>query len=526
MKRGTGAKASVISSQRSRRVILTKRAGNQNDQDEDGAESAKNNEALHSFAGPLFRQRMRDDPSKPWNDTDNSWMQRLPIVEVSAKVEIVTDVNVADQTFRCMFLLYLEWFDASIRTSEEAAAAVRNHFVPFVSFENDVDEVQTVGDSEVRQGDFVGHMKFLRKYVGTFRSRANVQDYPFDHQFLNIVVKSRRVMAPDGESTAKVVLFNPLRFQTYGHRIADNSDWLAEWMLVSIRGANFREIDRNYKYFDQYMLQIEVKRESLNTNINSAFVIFVVTLLSNSAFAIGVDDLADRISLDLTAFLTVVAFKWIISASLPKVPYMTTLDVYIFLSFVNFFVQGMYFFGAAVAFESLECDSATLYDLGLNISQVAGSTGFIPIQDDVDTGFRNCAGIALADWIMTVLSLLLVTGSQVYYITMHSRAAQHSAFRAIDGLLDSIKSHVGVSAAAADKVYPTQTPAARLPSETRKNYVETRFNFNYDRPYLPEKGPSPVSRKYDRQVSLTDPGADADRKRQLVDSKSYDKPAT
>ena len=66
-----------------------------------------------------------------------------------------------------------------------------------------------------------------------------------------------------------------------------------------------------YKYFDQYLIQMDVRRESLNTNINSAFVIFVVTLLSNAAFAIPVDELADRISVGLTAFLTV-CFHWIL----------------------------------------------------------------------------------------------------------------------------------------------------------------------------------------------------------------------
>ena len=46
---------------------------------------------------------------------DVSWLTRLPIVEVSVKVYIVSDVNLADQTFRCCFLLYLEWFDPSIQ---------------------------------------------------------------------------------------------------------------------------------------------------------------------------------------------------------------------------------------------------------------------------------------------------------------------------------------------------------------------------------------------------------------------------
>jgi hypothetical protein len=85
--------------------------------------------------------------------------------------------------------------------------------------------------------------------AGIFRSRANVEKYPFDHQHLNILIKAKRVLAPDGETDAKVVLFNPMRFQRLGHRIEANADWLAEWDMVCIRGANLREVDRRCVLF-------------------------------------------------------------------------------------------------------------------------------------------------------------------------------------------------------------------------------------------------------------------------------------
>ena len=54
-------------------------------------------------------------------------------------------------------------------------------------------QVEVLGPASVRPGHKdtpVGHMKLIRKYAGTFRSRGSVADYPFDHQFLNIIVRA------------------------------------------------------------------------------------------------------------------------------------------------------------------------------------------------------------------------------------------------------------------------------------------------------------------------------------------------
>ena len=59
----------------------------------------------------------------------------------------------------------LHWFDPSVRTKAEGLRARQDHFVPSVAFENNVGEVDIIGSSEVRNGDFPGHMKFIRRFV-------------------------------------------------------------------------------------------------------------------------------------------------------------------------------------------------------------------------------------------------------------------------------------------------------------------------------------------------------------------------
>ena len=57
-----------------------------------------------STAGPVFRRRMRRNPD---DESDTSWRDFIPVVEVAMKVIQVTAVNVAEQTFRLCFFLYV-----------------------------------------------------------------------------------------------------------------------------------------------------------------------------------------------------------------------------------------------------------------------------------------------------------------------------------------------------------------------------------------------------------------------------------
>lgn len=60
---------------------------------------------------------------------------------------------------------------------------------------------------------------------------------------------------------------------------------------------------------------------------------FLLSLLVFTSFAIERQDLADRLSVTLTLVLTSVAFKYMVSQELPRISYLTLLDVYVLVSF-------------------------------------------------------------------------------------------------------------------------------------------------------------------------------------------------
>ena len=87
-----------------------------------------------------------------------------------------------------------------------------------------------------------------------------------------------------------------------------------------------------------YIFKIHIRRRSSFFLINVALIMFMITVLCFSAFAVDSSDTADRLSVCLTLLLTSVAFKLVVSGSLPPVPYLTLLDKYVFSCMVFIFL--------------------------------------------------------------------------------------------------------------------------------------------------------------------------------------------
>ena len=84
-------------------------------------------------------------------------------------------------------------------------------------------------------------------------------------------------------------------------------------------------------------------RDSVSVMWNMCFSLFVIDVMVFAAHGIPMADLADRLSVNLTLLLTAMAFKWVLSDSLPPVPYLTTMEIYVIATFACLWLQGLAF---------------------------------------------------------------------------------------------------------------------------------------------------------------------------------------
>ena len=88
-------------------------------------------------------------------------------------------------------------------------------------------------------------------------------------------------------------------------------------------------------YTAVYMM---VKRRSNYYLLNVFAMTVALTLLSGLGFSCELESNGDRLSITLTLLLTSVAFKLVTSEMLPKVPYLTRLDVLMLSSMLTLFI--------------------------------------------------------------------------------------------------------------------------------------------------------------------------------------------
>lgn len=263
--------------------------------------------------------------SKPAGDPT-----KLPAVELATKFYSISQVDETKHTFFADFLVMLDW------------EATTNHagFIPHVQIENGIDVMMVGNETDPREKKDC-HMTATRRYQATLISRMNMRNFPFDIQYLEVIFKIERsqVTLADGSLLRqKIRLNNPVRWRKQ-HTIETNADMLAEWELMKIWGGSL-DLKADGVH-DRYCVQILVHREVTSILWNFAWPIFSIGLLSLTGHGVPVPDLADRMSVNLTMFLTIVAFKWALQDRLPKVPYLTTMELYVLATFSQLLVQGV-----------------------------------------------------------------------------------------------------------------------------------------------------------------------------------------
>ena len=292
----------------------------------------------------------------------------LPKVDVAIKIYELSDINALDCTFNCVFVVLLDWVDPSLEMLEipRSAEAIdwTQHFFPrieLVDAKRDmIAELGQGGDvPRVRPRDPVtgecNHVTLTAKMKATIKSRFDFRRYPFETQVLQLLIKAHTVS--DGKSFANgkrhgfVTLADPTRWRyDDAHEIVPNADWLVDWDITSLAASpcGFHE-----GVNDGYKVQVLITRDSTSIMWNQALSLAVIDLLSMVSYGVHPIDLADRSSIVFTMLLTAMAFKFVVSDSLPSVPYLTTLDRFMISSFVVIAIQGLLHWFVAEAEASL-----------------------------------------------------------------------------------------------------------------------------------------------------------------------------
>nr|XP_022345195.1 uncharacterized protein LOC111137822 isoform X2 [Crassostrea virginica] len=170
-------------------------------------------------------------------------------------------------------------------------------------------------------------VQLVWRFKGFFKENLELQHFPMDVQDLTISISTERsvheiALIEDQTSLSSV---NTQAF-------LDASEWNLYNHTESFRDKTTVEYASSTVHPILHV-QCRVARKIGYFVWNIIFIVFLIIGLTFASYSIEVDS-ADRLAVNITLFLTAVAFKLVVKQSLPTISYLTYLDLYVLAALI------------------------------------------------------------------------------------------------------------------------------------------------------------------------------------------------
>jgi len=276
-------------------------------------------------------------------------------VYVQMLVNSIEKIDGVEQQFEADFYLSLFWYDPNINGSA-TSFDTNNWWTPDLDFQdtNGAPEkllqtteysinraiTDTIPDAD-HPTDPWG--EYDQRYTGAFKTPLDLHNFPFDNQALRIVFESANwdnktlhwlPVVPQAQFES---LLTPQGFQVTSWEPLHNSLIMKDQFYPTYNA-----------YYSRFEVDVLMARQPsyYMYKVVSGSVLLVYMCIA--IFALEVEE-ADRMMGTLTVFLALISFVFVASQDLPKVPYLTRIDKFSFLSFLlvavmMFIHSGQYLF--------------------------------------------------------------------------------------------------------------------------------------------------------------------------------------
>lgn len=264
---------------------------------------------------------------------DTSLTSPPPNLPVEVKVGFYllnfTSVNEKDETFLADAYFSFHWHDPRLASKtafaiyhEEAAREkLTTIWRPHIEFINGYEPIYN-NRTLIIHGD--GNVEYHISITAYYYSRLNFTRFPFDTQVLQIQLDSFTW-------NRNILVFVPSSDPTLMYDI-DNVNALEEQVLgvverekKIITGPVIERLDP-IREFSCYEVDIIVKRQSGFFLYQIFIPLFLVTAMSCTVFFGLKEPFLDKVMVNLTSFLIIIAIKFALNLNLPEIGYLTMVD--------------------------------------------------------------------------------------------------------------------------------------------------------------------------------------------------------
>jgi Neurotransmitter-gated ion-channel ligand binding domain/Neurotransmitter-gated ion-channel transmembrane region len=246
-------------------------------------------------------------------------------VSVAIHVTNLTDIDEVTERFNLMFYLFTQWEDPRLAFKPENPMQRFHFFQPNQVWHPKLDLVnavnaRSISDSSIRVTS-EGKVLYTERSSAQLSTRFHLRRFPFDRQALQIIVHpfmgQAHLVSLSGD-------------QSYTWISTEESVYssLAEWQLMAVETRDGPVSVSKVGPVPEARFEIVVKRRYAYYVWKIFLPLLLIVSLSWTVYWIDTRDLNSQVQISVTTILTVIAFSFSISLSLPKVPYLTFIDAF------------------------------------------------------------------------------------------------------------------------------------------------------------------------------------------------------
>jgi len=232
----------------------------------------------------------------------------------------LSSLNDVQQSFRADVFLAMEWSDprlASSETDAERRFPLTQVWHPNLQVLNERSLTRNLPDTVAVSPD--GTVTYKQRFIGTFTIPLHLADFPFDSHRLAISIVAVGY-------TPEEVAFVADSQQNGRAAEVTLAGWALDHGYARVRPYRVELLDRSVARFE---LDFEIRRSALFYLLRLIGPLLLIVLIGWGTCWISPLNTGAQLRLGATCFLTLVAYQFAVGGLLPKVSYLTRMDVFV-----------------------------------------------------------------------------------------------------------------------------------------------------------------------------------------------------
>ena len=242
----------------------------------------------------------------------------------------ITSIDSAQQSFTAEMALVLRWKDPRLAHTGNGVVRypLEQVWHPRIAVVNETNSVSRKFPDLV-EVEPDGRVTYRQRYAGAFSQPLRLRSFPFDRQTFRLQFVAVRYRANEVQFVPDQDWIDNGLKQAGGIATSITlPDWTIEnWNTKSLSYA----LAPGFEY-SGYAFEFKAARDVQHYILKVILPLVLIVIMSWSAFWIDPVNANSQISVAVTSMLTLIAYRYAVDTQVPRLPYMTRIDLFFLVS--------------------------------------------------------------------------------------------------------------------------------------------------------------------------------------------------